>query len=71
MGVQLHSVHDRASFEEATLLIARFGDEAVLEAATMADAFDNAGNLMLACRWRQVERAIQLLQLEDIVGEIH
>lgn len=71
MGAQLHSLHDRSSFETAAILIARFGDEAVLEAATMADAFETAGDLALFCRWRQVERAVQLLQLEDIVGEIH
>lgn len=71
MGEQLHSVHDRASFEEAAMLIARFGDAAAVEAATKADAFRNTGNLMLFCRWRQVERAVQILQLEDIVGEIH
>ena len=71
MGVQLHSVHDRAFFEEAATMIARFGDGAVIEAATKADAFETSGDLMLYCRWRQVERAIQLLQLEDIVGEIH
>ncbi len=69
--MQLQSIHDRASVEEAAVLIARFGDAAVVEAASQADAFHNSGNLMLFCRWRQVERAIQLLQLEDIVGEIH
>lgn len=53
------------------MLIARFGEAAAIEAATKADAFRNTGNLMLFCRWRQVERAVQLLQLEDIVGEIH
>lgn len=71
MGEHFHTVHDRASFEEAAMLIARFGDAAAIEAATKADAFRNTGNLMLFCRWRQVERAVQLLQLEDIVGEIH
>ena len=71
MGEMLHTVGDRASFEEATVLIAQYGEAAVLEAACKADAFHSAGDLMLACRWRQVERAIQLLQLEDIIGEIH
>lgn len=52
-------------------MIAKFGEFAVTEAATKADAFESSGDLMLYCRWRQVERAIQLLQLEDIVGEIH
>ena len=64
-------IHDRTSVDEATLLIATFGENAVIEAATRADKFRNSGNLALFCRWRQVEQAIQLLQLEDIVGELH
>jgi hypothetical protein len=71
MGEHLNSVHDRASLDEAAVLIAKFGDAAAVEAATKADAFRNTGNLLLFSRWRQVERAVQLLQLEDIVGEIH
>lgn len=64
-------IHDRTSVDEATQLIAVFGEDAVVEAATRADRFRNAGNLTLFCRWRQVERAVQLLQLEDVVGELH
>jgi hypothetical protein len=64
-------IHDRTSVDEATVMIAAFGEDAVIEAATRADQFRNAGNLALFCRWRQVERAIQLLQLEDVVGELH
>lgn len=64
-------IHDRTSVDEATSLIATFGEDAVIEAATRADKFRNAGNLALFCRWRQVERAVQLLQLEDVIGELH
>jgi len=64
-------IHDRSTVDEATRLIAAFGQDAVVEAATRADRFRNAGNVALFCRWREVERAIQLLQLEDVVGELH
>lgn len=67
----IQSVSDRRHVDEAVLLIDQFGDDAVIEAATMADGYRNSGNLVQFCRWRQVERAIQLLLLEDIVGEVH
>ena len=71
MGANMQIIHDRASVDEATLLIAAFGEDAVIEAATRADKFRDAGDLHLFCRWRQIERAVQLLQLEDVVGELH
>ena len=71
MGGHMQIIDGRASVEEATLLIAAFGDEAVTEAATRADQFRDAGDLTAFCRWRRIERAIELLQLEDVVGELH
>ncbi len=69
--MHLLTIHDRTSLDDASSLIAKFGDEAVVEAATLADNYRDSGNLDLFCRWRQVERAVMLLQLEDVVGEIH
>lgn len=69
--MQLLAIHDRGSLEDASSLIAKFGDDAVLEAASIADRYRDTGNLDLFCRWRQVERAVMLLQLEDVVGEVH
>jgi hypothetical protein len=69
--MHLLAIHDRGSLEDASSLIAKFGDEAVMEAASIADQYRDSGDLDLFCRWRQVERAIMLLQLEDIVGEVH
>lgn len=71
MRRQMQTIYDRASVDEAAALIARFGEDAAIEAATKADAFRTSGNLALFCRWRQVERAILMLQLEDVVGELH
>ena len=70
-NLQLLAIHDRGSLEDASSLIAKFGDDAVVEAATIADRYRDSGNLNLFCRWRQVERAIMLLQLEDVVGDVH
>jgi hypothetical protein len=69
--MHLLAIHDRGSLEDASSLIAKFGDEAVIEAATIADGFRDSGNLDEFCRWRQIERAVMLLQLEDVVGEVH
>ncbi len=69
--MQMQTVNDRQLFNEASSLIDRFGDDAIIEAATRADAYRDSGNLVQFSRWRQVERAIMMLQLEDIVGEIH
>ena len=71
MRGQIQMVHDRASVDEAAALIDRFGEHAATEAATKADSFRHSGNITLFCRWRQVERAVHLLQLEDVVGELH
>jgi hypothetical protein len=67
----MQAIHDRASFERAVGMIARFGEDAVIEAATRADGFRVRGQMSQFCRWRQVEHAIQLLELRDIVGELH
>ena len=56
---------------DALALIAEHGDEAVVEAAYKADQYQHAGNMPQYCRWRQIERAITLFQLEDVIGEIH
>ncbi len=69
--MHIQSVNDRQFINEANSLISIYGDDAIIEAATKADAYRDAGNLVQFCRWRQVERAILMLQLEDIVGEIH
>lgn len=71
MGGHMQIIDGRTSVEEATLLITAFGEDAVVEAATRADQFRSAGDLSQFCRWRQIERAIELLQLEDVVGELH
>jgi len=67
----LHGTSSDDCVKDALLLIAEHGDEAVVEAAYKADQYQNAGDLWQYCRWRQVEKAITLFQLEDVIGEIH
>ena len=59
------------SFDEAALLVRDFGDEAVIEATTIADRHEAAGDASNFARWREIERAVLMLQLVDVVGEVH
>lgn len=62
---------NRKSYDDARLLIDTFGEEAGLEAATRADASRDLGNHVRFCHWRQIERMIVLLTIEESFGTIH
>lgn len=64
-------VTDAALLAEAAELIARFGDYAGSEAAQRADRSRNLGNVVHFCRWRQIERAIEMLRDNSVAGTIH
>lgn len=64
-------IADRASLDHAQDLMTRFGQGAGTEAAARAERSRDLGNLVHFCRWRQVERLILLLDLEEIVGTVH
>jgi hypothetical protein len=66
-----HHVHlpDATAAAEAAELIARFGDHAAFEAAARANHSRGLGNVVHFCRWRQIERMINLLTAET-PGEI-
>jgi len=62
---------DRAEVVDATQLIARFGDDAGMQAAARADKSRDVGNYLHFCRWRQIERLIVLLSIPSAVGTVH
>ena len=64
-------VADRGSVADAHDLMARFGDDAGSEAAALADASRNRGNVTNFCRWRQIERMILALGLPHGDGTLH
>jgi hypothetical protein len=64
-------VADRITAESAALLMASFGDDAGREAAARADISRDRGNVVLFCRWRQVERLITLLSSHHVQGTVH
>ena len=62
---------DRAAFAEATELMSRFGEHALIEAASRADRSRSLGNVIHFCRWRQVERTILMLSGDEVTGTVH
>ena len=64
-------VADRSSVETAQDLIATFGEEAGVEAASRADKSRGIGNHVHFCRWRQIERLIVLMSVGRAVGTVH
>ncbi len=61
-------LEDASALADATELIARFGEHAAFEAAARANHSRGLGNLVHFCRWRQIERLIALLNLEETEG---
>jgi len=70
--VSLHvHIPDGSAATDAADLISRFGELAAGEAAARADLSRQAGNLIHFCRWRQIERLIELLAAGRGVHTIH
>jgi hypothetical protein len=64
-------VSDRSALADAAELIDRFGDFAGSEAKLRADRSRGLGNVIHFCRWRQIERTIEMLQDEAGSGLVH
>jgi hypothetical protein len=64
-------VPDRAALADASELIDRFGEFARSEAAQRADRSRDLGNVVHFCRWRQIERTIDMLRDEVVTGAVH
>jgi hypothetical protein len=66
-----HHVHvDRAAYDDAAELLARLGEHATLEAASRAENSRAVGNVIHFCRWRQIERAIEMLSGSRVMGSV-
>jgi hypothetical protein len=64
-------ISDRVAYVCACDLVDQEGDDAVLLAAERADACQAEGDAGAYAYWRRVESAIQILLLEDAVGDLH
>ncbi|HET9811621.1 MAG TPA: hypothetical protein VFP53_07995 [Sphingomicrobium sp.] len=64
-------ISGRPALADAAMLIEQFGDNAGLEAAVRAERSRDAGNVVLFCHWRQIERVIVTLSSEEVRGSVH
>ena len=64
-------IHGRGALDDASELIARYGDDAGLEAAVRAERSRDDGNVVRFCHWRQIERVIVALASDEVLGTIH
>ena len=64
-------VADRSIWEDACLLMSRFGADAGFEAAARADRSRDKGNLHRFCHWRQIERLIVHLDGDGAAETLH
>ena len=64
-------IHGRLALADATDLIERYGEEAAIEAAVLAERSRDDGNVARFCHWRQIERVIATLSSDDISGTVH
>jgi hypothetical protein len=62
---------DRACLDDVALLMREHGQHAGLAAAERADRSRDVGNHIHFCRWRQVERMIELLSTDHAWGTVH
>jgi len=69
--MQLPILVDRRSYDDAAALIETFGEHAGIEAAMRADRSRERGNHIHFCHWRQIERMLVLLCVDQVMGTIH
>ena len=70
MNVHVH-IPDAAAAHEAAELIDRFGGFAADEAGARASQSRNLGNVVHYCRWRQIQRLIEVLNCGEPSGTVH
>lgn len=62
---------DRAAIDDAHALIDLHGEEAGFAAAARAEQYRALGNHICFARWRQIERLITYLSVNDVLDTIH
>ena len=62
---------DRAAVDDAHALSLVQGEEAGVAAAARAEQYRVLGNHVHFARWRQIERLITYLAVEDILDTVH
>jgi hypothetical protein len=69
--IALPFLADASFVADADDLIRAFGNDAGFEAAARADASRDRGNAIHFARWRQIERLIVLLSVDEPFSTVH
>ena len=69
--IALPYLADASFVADAADLIRHYGDDAGFEAAARADASRDRGNAIHFARWRQIERLIVLLSVDEPFSTVH
>ena len=64
-------IHGRRALDDASDLIDRYGEKAVLVAAERAARSRDDGNVVRFCHWRHIERVIAALSSDEVRGTVH
>jgi hypothetical protein len=64
-------IHGRLALADAAELIELYGDGAAIEAAARARRFRSDGNVVRFCHWRHIERVVEALSSDEVIGSIH
>ena len=64
-------IHSRRALDDASDLIDRYGEKAVLVAAERAERSRDDGNVVRFCHWRHIERVIATLNCDEVRGTVH
>jgi hypothetical protein len=64
-------IHGRLALADATDLIERYGEDALLEAAALAERSRDHGHVARFCHWRHIERVIATLSSDEVQGTVH
>jgi hypothetical protein len=62
---------DRSTVDDANQLMGLHGAEAGFAAAAKAEEYRMRGNHVHFARWRQIERLITYLSVDDILDTVH
>ena len=62
---------DAQQVTDATDLIATYGELAAIEASLRAGRSRDLGNHLHFCKWRQIERLIDVMSAIQAVGTVH
>jgi hypothetical protein len=70
-GMDAPFINGRLALADATDLIDRYGEHALLEAGIRAQQSREDGNVARFCHWRQIERVIATLSSGEVTGTVH